>query len=47
MGAPSIALVKRAVRAVDLTTARAVATDALSCATSAEVRELLRSVRSG
>ena len=47
MGAPSIALVKRAVRAVDLSTARAVATDALSCATSAEVRDLLRSVRSG
>ena len=47
MGTPSIALVKRAVRAVDLTAARAVANDALSCATSAEVRELLRSVRSG
>ena len=47
MGAPSIALVKRAVRAVDLAAARAVANDALSCATSAEVRELLRSVRSG
>ena len=47
MGAPSIALVKRAVRAVDLATARAVAADALSCATSAEVRGLLRSARSG
>ena len=47
MGSPSIALVKRAVRVVDLTAARALATDAISCATSAEVRELLRSVRSG
>jgi phosphoenolpyruvate-protein phosphotransferase/dihydroxyacetone kinase phosphotransfer subunit len=47
MGTPSIALVKRAVRTVDLSTARAVANDALSCGTSAEVRELLRSVRSG
>jgi multiphosphoryl transfer protein len=47
MGAPSIALVKRAVRAVDLAAARAVASDALSCATAAEVRELLRGLRSG
>ena len=47
MGAPSIALVKREVRTVDLAAARALADDALSCATSAEVRELLRSARSG
>ncbi|MGZ5213202.1 MAG: phosphoenolpyruvate--protein phosphotransferase [Actinomycetota bacterium] len=47
MGAPSIALVKREVRTVDLASARALAHDALSCATSAEVRELLRSARAG
>ena len=47
MGAPSIALVKRAVRTVDLTGARALADDALACATPAEVRELLRSARGG
>ena len=46
MGAPSIALVKREVRTVDLVTARALADDALSCGTSAEVRDLLRSARS-
>ena len=47
MGAPSIALVKREVRTVDLASARALAEHALSCATSTEVRELLRDVRSG
>ncbi len=47
MGAPSIALVKRQVRTVDLAHARALADEALSCATSAEVRELLRSARIG
>jgi phosphocarrier protein FPr len=47
MGAPSIALVKREVRTVALAAARALADDALSCATSAEVREVLRSARSG
>ena len=47
MGAPSIALVKRAVRSVDLTAARALADDALGCASAGEVRELLRSARSG
>jgi multiphosphoryl transfer protein len=47
MGAPSIALVKREVRVIDLTAARALAGDALSCATSSEVRELLRSARGG
>jgi phosphoenolpyruvate-protein kinase (PTS system EI component) len=46
MGAPSIALVKREVRTVDLVTARALADDALSCGTSAEVRDLLRGARS-
>ena len=45
MGAPSIALVKREVRAVDLADARTLADDALSCATAAEVRELLRRAR--
>jgi len=45
MGAPSIALVKRAVRTVDVTSARALAHDALGCATSAQVRELVRSAR--
>ena len=47
MGAPSIALVKRAVRTVDLPVARALADDALACASAGEVRELLRSARSG
>ena len=47
MGAPSIALVKRAVRRVDLTAARALADDALGCASAGEVRELVRSARSG
>ena len=47
MGAPSIALVKRAVRNVDLPVARALADDALACASAGEVRELLRSARSG
>jgi phosphocarrier protein FPr len=47
MGAPSIALVKRAVRGVDLTAARALADDALGCASAGEVRELLRIARSG
>ncbi len=47
MGAPSIALVKREVRTVDLASARALAEHTLSCATSTEVRELLRDVRSG
>ena len=47
MGAPSIALVKRAVRSVDLTGARALAGDALRCASAGEVRELVRSARSG
>jgi phosphoenolpyruvate-protein kinase (PTS system EI component) len=47
MGTPSIALVKRAVRTVDLTVARALADDALTCASAGEVRELLRSARSG
>jgi multiphosphoryl transfer protein len=47
MGAPSIALVKREVRTVDLAAARTMADEALSCATSAEVRGLLRSARSG
>ena len=46
MGAPAIALVKREVRTVELAAARALADDALSCATSTEVRELLRSARS-
>lgn len=45
MGAPSIALVKRAVRTIDLAAARALAEDALACATSAEVRELMHSTR--
>ena len=45
--APSIALVKREVRAVDLAAARALAGEALSCSTSTEVRELLRGARSG
>ncbi len=47
MGAPAIALVKREVRTVDLAAARALADAALSCATSTEVRELLRGARSG
>jgi multiphosphoryl transfer protein len=47
MGGPSIALVKRAVRNVDLPVARALADDALACATAGEVRELLRSARGG
>ena len=42
MGAPSIALVKRAVRGVDLAAARALADEALACASAAEVRELRR-----
>jgi phosphocarrier protein FPr len=47
MGAPSIALVKRAVRTVDLSVARALAGEALGCASAGEVRELLRSARNG
>jgi len=47
MGAPSIALVKRAVRTVDLSVARALAGEALACASAGEVRELLRSARNG
>jgi phosphocarrier protein FPr len=47
MGAPSIALVKREVRKVDLVTAGTLADGALSCATAAEVRELLRRARGG
>ena len=47
MGVPSIALVKRAVRNVDLSIARQVADDALACGSAGEVRELLRSARSG
>ena len=45
MGAPSIALVKREVRTVDLAAARSLADDALSCATATEVRELLHRAR--
>ena len=45
MGAPAIALVKREVRATDITIARAVAEDALACATSSEVRDVLRRAR--
>jgi phosphocarrier protein FPr len=45
MGAPSIALVKREVRTTDLAAAHAVADEALECATSAEVRDILRRAR--
>jgi phosphoenolpyruvate-protein phosphotransferase/dihydroxyacetone kinase phosphotransfer subunit len=45
MGPPSIALVKHEVRTIELSAARALAHDALGCATSAQVRELVRSAR--
>jgi len=47
MGAPAIALVKQAVRRTDVASARALAARALTCATAAEVRELLRRARAG
>jgi phosphoenolpyruvate-protein kinase (PTS system EI component) len=47
MSAPAVALVKAAVRGVDLPAARVLADEARACATGAEVRAMLRERAAG